>query len=600
MQSSNSTLNLSSLDFDLLRENFRTFLKAQPTFKDYNFDGSNMTVLLDVMSYNTYLNSFYLNMVSSEMFLDSAQQYDSAISHAKELNYVPQSTRSAVAEVSFTVETTGLNKSLLIPKELLFTGVNSNGTYSFTTDAQSVVTSTNNTFYVSNLQIYEGVYQTDSFIVDYNIEDQKFIMSNKSVDTNSLTVTVYDNNSNTPHTYSKASTLFGLDSTSNVYFLQSTHSNKYEVVFGDGYFGRKPFNASTVVLNYRVSNGSDSNGVKDIIFIDDFTIVNGGGASITDFSVVSPSASGANQESISSIKFSAPRYFATQYRAVSTDDYASVVRTNFAGEISDVTVYGGQDLEPKLYGRVIVCVKPNGTTVTPNFLKDRITKLLQDYIALPNRVIVSDPDYFYVSVGTTVQYDKTIAQKYINEIRSLAAKQIINYSKNNLEKFNNDLRYSRLVTSIDETDRSITSNDTDVRIIKRIAPKKNFETTYEIMFNNQPEYDGKTPVLSSSAFKYRDTKTGVVYETSYMSDDMKGNVIVYTITNNQYILLNGAAGKINYTTGRVALENFIVVDYDQYISIYLNPKNKDIIASKNMVLVIEPSDVSVNVIETIR
>lgn len=597
---SNSTLNLSSLDFDLLRDNFRTFLKSQPTFKDYNFDGSNISVLLDVMAYNSFLNSFYLNMVSSEMFLDSAQQYDSAVSHAKELNYVPQSTRSAMAEVSFTVETTGLNKSLTIPKELIFTGTNSNGDFTFTTNTVNIVSSTNNTFTIKDLQIFEGTYQTDSFIVDYNIEEQKFVMSNKSVDTNSLVVTVYEHNSNAPHIYDKAETLFGLDSTSNVYFLQATHNGKYEVLFGDNYFGRKPLNASTVTLNYRVSKGSDGNGVDRINFSDDFNIVNGGTSLVSNLVVTSVSYGGANQESLNSIKYTAPRHFATQYRAVSSDDYTSIVRTNFAGEISDVTVYGGQDLEPKLYGRVAISVKPTAATITPNFLKARITRLMQDYIALPNRVIIIDPDYYYVGVVSTVQYDKTLSQKYISELRTLVTQQIINYSRDNLEKFNNDLRYSRLVTSIDNTDSSITSNDTDIRLIKRISPKKEFETTYEIKFNNEPEYDGKNAVLSSSGFKYRDKRNGIVYEGCYFSDDLNGNVIVYTVVSNQRVILNSGVGKIDYKTGRISLEKLIIVDYDPYISIYLNPKNKDIIASKNMILLIEASDVSVSVIETLR
>jgi hypothetical protein len=218
----NSSLTLSSIDFDTLKENFKEFLKTQSVFKDYDFDGSNINVLLDVMSYNSFLNAFYLNMVASEMFLDSAQKYDSVISHAKELNYVPRSARSSASEVEITLNTIGINGKLTIPKGAKFTGFNSNGNFTFTTDEPKVYVSGNSTFTVSNLQIYEGDYFNDSYIIDYDIENQQFLISNKDIDTNSLTVNVVENNGATNTAFNRSDTLFGLNDKSNVFFLQGS------------------------------------------------------------------------------------------------------------------------------------------------------------------------------------------------------------------------------------------------------------------------------------------------------------------------------------------------------------------------------------------
>lgn len=597
--SSNSSLQLSSLDFDTLNENFKTFLKAQPTFNDYNFEGSNIKVLLDVMAYNSYLNSFYMNMTASEMFLDSAQKLDSVVSHAKELNYTPQSATSSKAIIDLTLETTGLSGSLVIPKGSIFTGTNSNGNFNFTTDSLSTYTSTNNTFTVSNLSINEGVYLKDSYIVDYNLENQQYVLSNANSDISSTTVTVYENSESNGNIYVRAKTLFGLDSQSNVYFIQATQNGQYEVIFGDGYFGRKPNNASTVTIDYRVSKGILSEGISSFNLSDNLGEYNSGSITVTNLTVVTPSAGGDVQEPIEDIRFRAPRYFATQQRAVSSDDYAALVLSEFGGEITDVSVFGGQDLEPKQYGRVVVCVKPNGSVITPNYLKNKITSFLSSYIALPNRVIVSDPEYIYVAVESSVQYVSTSTTKTQNEIKSLVTNSIVNYSKNTLEKFQADFRLSRLSSVIDNTENSITSNDTRVRLIKKLVPNLNTVSSFDIRFNNQPRYDGLNKVISSSAFTYVDNASNIQYESSFITDDVKGTLIVYTYINSVYTVLNKNIGKINYTTGAVTIDKLKTSYYGDNISIYMN-QDGDAYANQNMILIIDPSNINITMLETIR
>jgi hypothetical protein len=597
--STNSTLQLTSLDFDTLNENFKTFLKAQSTFNDYNFEGSNIKVLLDVMAYNTYLNSFYLNMVSSEMFLDSAQKLDSVVSHAKELNYTPQSSTSAKAILNLTFDTTGLNGSLVIPKGTIFTGTNSNGNFSFTTDSLTTYISTNNTFSVSNLTINEGVYLKDSYIVDYNVENQQYLISNANCDISSAVVTVYETSQSNGSVYTKQATLFGLDNQSNVYFMQAAQNGQYEVVFGDGYFGRKPPNASTVTIDYRVSKGILAEGVSSFSLSDNLGDFNKGTVTVSGIDIIQSAAGGSVQESIEDIRFRAPRYFATQQRAVSTDDYSALVLSEFGGEITDVNVYGGQDLEPKQYGRVVVCVKPNGSTITPNYLKNKITNYLSNYIALPNRAIISDPDYFYIAVDTIVQYTSSSTTKTQNEVKSLVTSGIINFSKTNLEKFQSDFRLSRLTTAIDNIESSITSNDTHVRLLKKITPNLNTVSSFDIKFNNQPNYDGLNKVLTSTSFTYVDDASGVNYSSSYITDDVKGNLIVYTFINNVYTVLNENIGTIDYKTGRVIISKLKTSYYDENINIYMT-QDGDVYANQSMVLLIDPSNINVTMLETIR
>lgn len=614
----NSSLNLSSLDFDTLKENLKTFLKSQSVLKDYNYEGSNMNVLLDVLSYNSYLNSFYLNMVASEMFLDSAQKLDSVISHAKELNYVPMSYSGAVANLDIVFETTGISTTtgiLSIPKGTRFFGTNSNGSYQFvTTDTQSYA-STNNTFSVSNLQVREGSYNNESYLVNYDIENQRFILSDPKIDTDTLNVYVVENFGASNTLFTRKPTLFGLDSQSNVYFLQSTQNGQYEIIFGDNNFGRKPLNSSTVLVDYIVTNGSDGNGISELTISDDIGPVNGGSIVSAPITVSANSSGGANQESIDSIRFNAPRYFATQQRAVSSDDYASLVRANFQGQISDVAVFGGETLPEKKYGRVIVCLKPSTGEIAPNYIKDSIVRYLQDYIALPNRVETADPDYLYVKLNSVVQYDPYATNKTASEIKNVVLAAINAYSDEHLELFAEDLRYSRLVAHIDDSDSSIVSNQTDFRVIKRIAPLFNRTFTETLYFNNmiyienQPLYSQSHIAFHgsnynthyihasviSSLFTYSHTD-GVEYPFSYFEDDSHGNIDVYSLVGNQVSKL-ATIGTVDYTNGVVKLNNIKIASYENYISLYAKTSDKDIFAGSKNIIVIDPNDVTVTVEE---
>lgn len=614
----NSSVVLTSLDFDTLKQEFKTFLSTQSVFKDYDYNGSNINVLLDVMAYNSYLNSFYLNMVASEMFMDSAQKYDSVISHAKELNYTPRSARSSVAEVtlSLTADSSG---QIQIPKGTRFSGSNSNGVFSFTTNELSSYISVSNTYTVSNLMIYEGKYFTDSYIVNYAIESQKFLLTNKNVDVDSIEVTVYENNGANTTVFSRAQTLYGINDRSSVYFLQAAQNNLYEIVFGDGLFGRIPLNGATVSVNYRVSSGIMTDGITSFTLIDDLSNSNPKTIRPNSIIVNSSSAGGANQESIDSIKFSAPRYFATQQRAVATDDYAALVLNNFGGIISDVNVYGGETVEPKKYGRVIIVIKPANGIIAPDYVKNQISNYLRDFIALPNRVEIADPDYLYVSVISYVQYDPKQTTKSISEIQAAVLNSISNYSIKSLEYFGNDLRYSRLITDIDNADASITSNQTDLRAVKRLSPKLNYATSYKLDMNNVIYYEGGTldtgiphtelyisnfdthvehASVISDKFTWVATD-GVEYPLSYIADDGAGNIKVYS-TVQTTIQSIATIGSVDYTNGIIQINNLNTSYYPNYINVYVRTRDNDIYAKNDKIILIDPTDVSIIVTETKR
>jgi hypothetical protein len=556
-------------------------------------------------------------MIGSEMFLDSAQNLDSVISHAKELNYLPRSYASSQTTLDFNISTVGTNQPFSIPKGTKFTGTNSNGNFTFVTYSDHNFTYAGNTVAVANLPVIEGKYISDSYIVDYSNTSQNFVLSNPKINTDTLTVTVTE--SNTITTFSLARTLYNITSSSNVFFLQAAQNNRYEIVFGDGNLGRKPQNLALVTANYIVASGSDASSCNNFVCEQDLGTINNGKATLSQITIPTVSSTAptvsstaGNSESIESIRFNAPRYFATQQRAISTDDYSSLIFSNFAGTISDINVYGGETLTPPQYGAVALCIKPNKSTNISDNLKNEVLTFIDPYISIPNRVIITDPDYLYCSINTTVQYDSTKTSITTDDLKSLILNRIKQFSVDNVEKFNNDFRYSKFVSYIDNTENSITSNDTAVKIIKRITPSLNSASSYILEFNNAANLEsynpsigyypyaqfGDEPVVTSSSFTYVDG-AGVSYPSSYIRDDNTGNLVVYYDDSNGNFQVITTIGKIDYTTGYVTINGLTVSSYTDYISIYMVPKNKDILVNKNKILIIETSDVTVNLIKTL-
>ena len=594
----NTSQNLVSLDFDTVKADLRAYLESQEQFRDYDFDGSNMNVLLELLSYNTNKNSFYLNMVLSEAFMDSAQLRSSITSHAKELNYLPTSYKSAKANITVSFEASGESAPYTIAKGSLFSSIIKNEAFAFTIPETITVSSSSNTTYSFTTDIYEGYYVRDSYIYLTGSETQTFKITNKNVDTDSITVAVYEDGSDTPIIFTKTQTLLGINNNSKIYFIQGTGNGFYEILFGDGIFGRKPKAGSTIVIDYRNSSGIQPNGAA--LFSLDFDPT--GASEMTDYTVttVENAAGGAVSQTVESIRKLAPRYFASQQRAVSSDDYASLVLSEFSGIISDAAVYGGETLTPKLYGRVVVAIKPSSSDIAPDYIKEQVSNYLLKYVSIPTRVIIADADYLYTSIESTVQYDKALTEKKPAALKSLILNAIDDYNDLNLGIFGGDFRYSKFIKTIDDADGSIVSNDTVTKIIKRITPLINNKEYYTIYFNNElhpghGHLDDEL-VLISDNFTYRDD-ADIDYPVSFLRDDGIGGLIIQTTINGEIVTINTNIGTIDYANGIAYIEGLKVSDYSDYISIKAQQLSKDIIISKDKILLIDASDVIISVVE---
>ena len=456
--SSPSNLILTSLDFDLLKAQLKAFLSSQSVLKDYNFDGPNLSVLMDLLAYNTYLLSFYSNMMFSEAFINSAQLLNSILSHAKSLNYTPFSYTSAEAVISFIgTANSSSPDTVTFPKGTRFFGLNANGSYGFVTNEAIILSSANGVFNSGNVTIYEGQYVSDAFVVNYSINNQRFVLSNPNIDINSLQINVIENAGASNTVFTKEIYIYGLDSTSNVYFVQASTNGQYEVIFGDNVIGRTPQNLSTVKASYRVCKGSDAVGIPKFNFGD--AVVTSHGVNVTistpNITVQANSAGGSNAQSIESIRYAAPRYYAAQQRGVASDDYKSLVLQKFGGNVSDLNSFGGELLDPPKFGYTALCILPLNATILPDFLKQQISNYLLPYIGVPAKTIIVEPDYLYLSVFANVYFDSTQTSLTVNEIETevIGAMQV--YSSTYLQKFNGSFRYSKFLTAIDNADTSI-------------------------------------------------------------------------------------------------------------------------------------------------
>jgi hypothetical protein len=582
----NSTLNVTSLDFDTLKANFITFLKSQDVYKDYNFEGSNMNVLLDVMSYNSYLNSFYLNMVSSEMFLDSAQKLDSVVSHAKELNYLPRSSRSAKTVVSFTIETADrfamrtVENPFIIPKGATFSGYNSNGNFTFVTDQEHSVLSSNSIYNITNLEVYEGTYVQDSYVVDSTVENQRFVLSNPNIDIESLQIIVNENNTNTIYSY--VENLYNLSSNSNVYFLQPTFNQKYEFLFGDGNLGYKPLNGSFIIADYRITNASKGNGVSSFILNTDLGAYNGGQGTPTDIIPLSVSAGGADQEGIESIRFNAPRHYQTQSRCITTKDYIVAILQEFP-DIEYVNVYGGGVTNTAVeYGTVYISPSTySGSTITNNRKID-----IQNYInglsPIGIKTKVIDPDYLYVMLSSVIHVNFRNTSSTPSLIISKSTSAIKNYNDKNLKNFNTAFRLSKLEQSINDSDIGILSNESSTKVYKLFSPKLYIGySIYCNLFN--PITKGS---ISSSVFTVKGSNYII---TDYIDGVDIPNGLIYIseqnadLKNSKYFQI----GTVDYLTGTIVVNEQIYTDIGAGLKIYATPSAKDIYCIDNTIIEID-------------
>ena len=622
----NSSIVLTQLDFDSYKDSLKTFLKSQDRFKDYDFDGSNLSVLLDVLSYNTYQNAFYLNMISNEMFLDSAKLRDSVVSHAKELNYLPRSFRSSSAVIQLVITSSDASKrSIVIPKGTSFTSRVDDFTYNFSTTENYVITnrtpSGSNFVYESEaIRIYEGNYLSDTYTVNYD-RPLVYKISNKRVDLESLLVTVFEDNGTTVQTYKRATSLFGHDENSKVFFLQPGLGDAYEVVFGDGVVGRKPKNNSAVIIEYRVCTGELPNGAFK--FINTARIDNEPNVVIE---TITAAADGAVAEDLSSIKYNAPRAFTTQERAVTSEDYENLLKANFP-EINAVVAYGGEDANPPQYGRIFLSIDLDEVDGLPKIKEAEYKKFLRSRSSVAIEPLFVSPDYTYLYVNTKIKYNINLTGLNPEDIRTNVIDSILTHASVNLNNFGRTLRYSRFIRDVDAAETSIISNETQIELVKYLTPVLSTTVTstptstsgslvslatsgvissgqnVTIDFKNPLRNDipgksaehliGDIHVVSSSTFTYNGLPN------CRLEDNGDGIMRIINTSGTQHRTILDI-GTVDYDTGIVRINNFNITNYTgTSLKIYAKPRNLDITSSQNVILNILENDVDVT-IEQIR
>ena len=593
----NNFLTATELDFNSLKNNLKQYLSAQPQFTDYNFDASNMSVLIDLLTYNTYLSNFYLNMVGSEMFLDTAQLRESIVSHAKELNYIPRSRTSAKSQVNIRLVPSDSPSYIIIPKFYQVTTSIDNTTITFSTDSEHILYPTVNGYLASNVSIYEGSVVTEYFTA---ANTAKYRMQSENIDTNSIEVTVINSNVDSSNSvWSLAENLYGLTPTSNVFFLQGYSANKYELVFGNDVTGKSLSTGNIVKVRYRDTIGEKGNGAYR--FSKGSAIQGYSNITIT---TVTSAAEGSERESNDSIKFNGTRFFTTQERAVTSVDYSNLTKAKFP-QLQSVIAYGGEDLNPPQYGSVGISVKPYGTAgLISDSLKAEIVLYLNNK-SITTHAIIIDPEYYYVKVDSNIVYNTSSTLYSQAQISSMVQNAILNYGTTNLTDFGSDLRYSKLTSSIDSSDTSIISNDTQLKIIKRWSPTVGTTSTVSFSFNNPLHAEtilyslpqGHALTLYSSNFNYT-TVDGTVY-SAFFADDGLGVVNIYTnVTSSAGIvrsLLASSVGTVDYSNGTVSLSANITSYNGSYISIYGRLANADVYSTINKFLLIEASDITITI-----
>ena len=572
----NTYLQVSELDFNDIRNNLKNYLSTQDALQDYNFEGSAIATLLDVLAYNTHYNAYYLNMVGNEMFLDTAQQRDSVVSRAKELGYTPVSSRGATAQIKLTFSgVANTVAQFTIPKNSTFTTTIDDLTYTYVTTDSNIVLNSSNTF-IKTISIKEGTPLTHRFTVDSS-GTQRFILPNKNIDTSSIVVNVQESASDTSKTeYNLATNVKQFYNTSAIYFLQESSDEKYEISFGDGALGRAVKSGNIVIVDYLVNNGPTTNGANTFS-IDSMTLT-GASYSSAAITLVTKASGGHSAESIESIKFNAPKNFQTQNRAVVDNDYQRILLAENA-DLQSVISFGGEQADPAVYGKVYIAVKPYGEDFTTNIRKEQIKTSINDRTPLGIDPVIIDPDYIYIVPTINTYYDATSTTSSETQIISNIRTTVASFSDNNLERFGNKLRFSRFTRALDNiTTGSILNNDVSLILQKRIIPSVTTAERQLLKFNNKI----RPGTLTSTEFTY----SGFA---AFLDDDSNGNINIYrynadkTKTN---IVDN--AGTVNYTTGEIEINAFKPTNYvGTYLRISATPDRFDITPVREQILILD-------------
>ena len=594
-----SKLSVSELDFDNIKVNLKTFLQSQTAFQDYDFEGSGLSVLIDVLSYNTHYMSYLANMATNELYLDSADIRNNIVSLAKMLGYTPNSPRAPRASVDVVLNN-GTGTSVTMSKGTNFT-TNVDGTsYQYINNEDITITPANGVYTFSNVNLYEGTLVRFKYTVDSTDVDQKFIIPTENADTSTLKVSVQNSsNDSTLTNFTLAGGYTGVSSTSKVFFIQEGRDGKYEIYFGDGVTGFKLQDGNVIVLEYIVTNKTNSNGANK------FTL-EGSIGGFTDVSITTNSSSqgGSESEANDSIKFNAPLNFAAQDRAVTTTDYETLVKQIYPNALS-VSSWGGEDDETPRYGIVKIAIKAaSGSTLTDQTKLD-IVNGLKPYNVASVKPEIIDPQTTSVLITSNVKYDAKSTTKSSSTLKTEIINTITDYNTSTLQKFDSVFRFSKLSGLIDNTDSSILSNITTIKIRKNFTPTLGSSAAYNIYFRNSlyNPHSGHNStgggILSSTGFKV----TGSNFEM-FLDEDGVGNVRRYYLVSGVKTYANNTQGTINYTTGQVTLNSLNIASISNIrgsastlVEITVQPNSNDVIPVRDQIVEIDVSNSLITVEE---
>lgn len=585
---------VSELDFDQIKANLKTYLRGQPEFTDYDFEGSGLSVLLDVLAYNTHYNALYQNFTVNEMFLDSAGKRNSVVSRAKELGYTPYSATCSEAIIDLTITSpTSFPSSLTLPKNASFITTVDGETYTFyTTDAITIPYNAGYKF--TDVTIKEGTPVTFKYTV---ADGARYMVPNSNVDMKTLVVRVQESSQSTVfHTYTRADSILNVSGSDRAYFVKEIENQLYELKFGDGLLGMELSNGNVVHLEYFVTNAATTNGAKQFTYTGP-TLLNGG-ATIT---LKSAAYKGADMESIASIKFNAPKAYTAQNRAVTADDYQSLIYNNFPAAQS-VAVWGGEDNVPPVYGKTFICVKPRDAEVLSVIQKNEIlTTILGPRNVVSITPTIIDPEYINIALNVAVYYNDRETTRSGDEIASLVSSTILNYNENDLQKFDGVFRFSKLSRLIDTTEPAIVSNISTILLHVTLTPRFNTSAEYIVNIIN-PIY---TEHVAESAVKshgfYVDGSTYI----HYLEDDGVGNMQLFRHSDAElnpplgviqnHVIVNPAIGTVDYATGYIKIQNLnITALAESTFEIIIKPQSNDVVSAFHQIARIEPSRMTIS------
>ena len=605
MAVNNKRLRVTELDFENIKDNLKTFLKGQNQFKDYDFEGSGMNILLDTLAYNTHYMGFNANMVANEMFLDSSSLRSSAVSHAKALGYEITSSRAPTATLNINLSTSAASKTM--PSGTAFTSTVDGTSYQFVTVSDITSTNTGNNIPFDSVTVYEGTYVITKYLVDSSDVDQRFILTDPRSDTTTLTVKVQNSTTDTTTTtYTKATDITQLSASSTVYYLQEVETGRYEVYFGDGVVSQAVSDGNIIQLQYVVTNKTESNGASSFSAP---TSIDG----VTNITVttVASASGGAEPESIQSIKLNAPLDYSSQGRAVTTKDYEVFVRKLFPNTQS-VSVWGGEDgsynsatgvSSTPEYGKVFISIKSTTGVDLTSAQKTNLETALAPYKVASITPVVVDADTTSLILGITIMYDSSATTYTADQITSLVSTTVSNYSSSDLQTFNAPFRHSKLLGLIDGTDSSILNSVATVTMAKLFTPTLSTATDYRLNFNNRfyNPHSGHNAsaggIIASTGF-YLGSVTTTTY---FFDDDGIGNLRIYYLVSGVRTYTNNAAGIVDYINGLITIGSIIITGVAEVdgttssqIRVTSLPNSNDITPVRNQILEIDLQNTTYN------